>query len=271
MRSKILLVLACILFSSTFGFASEMYTIETIDRVISGDTFKLKSGKKIRLIGVDAPENEVNVKAKEDSKRTGRSLEDIVKRGKMTVEWITPRLKGKKIFLKYDKERKDRRGAEWVYAYLYDVSGFYGGIVVRHIYDDVKLEWWNAAERGAYIFINATIIKGGYATPARNPPNLKYADLFEKSYWEAKEGAEGLWNVNYFDVPCTKEGEQIGVCAGCIVKCCKGSMPMYDQVIDGQCRESPRPGSGGYCSNCGNDTCESEQLEDSCNCPEDCK
>jgi endonuclease YncB( thermonuclease family) len=259
------------LLSPAFLWAGEMYTFETVDRVISGDTFKLESGKKVRLIGVDAPENEVNRKAREDSKRTGQDLDEIIEMGKTTTEWIKPRLEGKKIFLKYDKKKKDDRGAEWAYAYLYDVSGFYGGIVVRHLYDDVQDEWWELPERGSFIFINATIIKGGYATPVRNPPNVKYADLFEKSYWEGQEANEGLGNVNYFEVPCTKEGEKIGACAGCIIRCCKGSMPIFDQMVDGKCRERPVPGSGGYCSHCGNNKCEAKQFEDSCNCPEDCK
>ena len=270
MRSTTILILICILLLPTFGFAAEIYTLETIERVISGDTFKLESGRKIRLIGVDAPEDEPNQKAKEDSERTGQDLKNIIKMGKMATEWAKVRLEGKKIFLKYDKQKKDDRGAEWVYAYLYDVSGFYGGIVVRQLYNDVQFEWWELPERGSYIFINATIIKGGYATPARNPPNLKYADLFEEAYWEAKEGTEGLWNADYFTVPCTKEGEKIGECAGCIVRCCKDSEPIFDMVVDGQCTTTSSPGSVGYCSNCGNNICETKQLEDHCNCPKDC-
>ncbi len=248
-----------------------MYTIETVDRVLSGDTFKLESGKKVRLIGVDAPENEVNKKAKEDSKRTGQDLGAITKMGETATEWLKSRLEGKKIFLKYDKKKKDARGAEWVYAYLFDVSNFYGGITVRELYDDVQFEWWELPERGSYIFINATIIKGGYATSVRNPPNVKHADLFEKVYWEAKEANEGLWNVDFFETPCIKEGKRIGNCAGCIIRCCKGLMPIFDQAIDGKRGELPSIGSGGYCSDCGNNICESDQLEDSCNCPEDCK
>ena len=72
MKNKIFLVLICILFSSISVLNAEVYTLETIERVISGDTFKLKSGKKVRLIGVDAFEDEANRKAKEESRRTGQ-------------------------------------------------------------------------------------------------------------------------------------------------------------------------------------------------------
>ena len=271
MRMKIFIIAACILFSPVSVRAAEMYTLETIRRVISGDVFKLESGKKVRLIGVDAPEDEPNRKAKEDSKRTGQDLNAIIKTGKTTTQWVKSRLEGKKIFLKYDKKRKGDRREELVYAYLFDVSTFYGGIVVRERFEDVQFDWWEVPERGRYVFINATIIKGGYATPVRNLPNVKYADFFEKVYREGKENSEGLWNVDFFESPCTKEGEKIGDCAGCIVRCCKGSMPMFDQVVDGKCQKLSTPGSGGFCSNCGNNICESDQLEDSCNCPEDCK
>lgn len=269
MRNKIFLILICILFSTTTGFTAEYYVLETIKRVISGDTFQLENGKKIRLIGLDAPEIKANRKAKEDSRRTGQSLEAIIKRGKMTMDWVVPRLKGKKIFLKYDVQKKDNRGAEWVYAYLYDVSNFYGGIIERQGFD-VQFEWWEVPERGSYVFINGTILKGGYATPVRNPPNVKYADLFEELYWDAKEKSEGLWNVDYFEVSCAEEGKKIGNCAGCIIRCCKGLEPIFDQVVNGQCQETLVPGSGGYCSNCGNNICEKEHLEDFCNCPKDC-
>ncbi|MBN1869298.1 MAG: thermonuclease family protein [Candidatus Omnitrophica bacterium] len=271
MNKRIFLLSLCIVFYPVCAQAAEMYTMETVERVISGDTFKLKSGKKIRLIGVDAPENEPNQKAREDSLRTGQTLDELLKKGKAATEWVKSRLEGKRIFLKYDKKRKGDRGEELVYAYLYDEALFYGGIVERQLFEDVQFEWWQLPERGKYVFLNATIIKGGYATPEKIPPNVKYADWFERAFWEAKEASEGLWNVDYFEVPCTEEGRKIGICAGCLVRCCKPSMPIFDLVVDGKCQKEPVIGSGGYCSHCGNNICESEHLEDSCNCPRDCK
>ena len=271
MKRKISILLICLLLFPLSALASERYTLETIERVLSGDTFKLKSGKKVRLIGVDAPENKVNRKAKEDSRRTGQKLEDIIEMGEVATEWVRSRLEGKKIFLAYDVQREGYHKEELAYAFLDDVTNFYGGIVVWQPVKNVKYEWWQLPQGEEFIFLNAVIIKGGYATSVRNPPNVRYADLFEQSYREAKENDEGLWNTDFFRMPCTKEGGRIGDCPGCIIRCCKGSMPIFDQVINGKCTEHSTPGAGGYCSNCGNDICESQQLEDSCNCPEDCK
>ncbi len=270
MRNKVLLIVICFLFLPSLGFAKELYVLETISKIISGDTFQLESGKKVRLIGVDAPEKKANAKAKEDSKRTGQDVSDIVSRGKEVIEWITPRLKGKKVFLKFDTKREDEDEAEWVYAYLYDVSGFYGGIVEEELIEDLKFDWWEVFQRGKYIFINATIIKAGYATPVRDAPNLKHADLFEEAYWDAKEKGEGLWNNDFFDTPCKKAGERVTHRVGCFIRCCKGLEPIFNEFSDGQCGETPAIGSVGYCSDCGNNKCESKYLEDSCTCPKDC-
>ncbi|MCS7105983.1 MAG: thermonuclease family protein, partial [Candidatus Aenigmarchaeota archaeon] len=52
----VLLILASI-FSYFFFFAnSSSKTLVTVARVIDGDTFELANGKKVRLLGVDAPE-----------------------------------------------------------------------------------------------------------------------------------------------------------------------------------------------------------------------
>jgi micrococcal nuclease len=271
MGKKTLLFLTCFVLWAGIARAGELYTLETIKKVIDGDTFELESGKKIHLIGVDAPEVEDNRKAREDAERTGQSVDQIIARGKAALEWVAHRLEGKKIFLKYDKKRKDRYGIEQVYAFLYDEALFYGGIVQRERFNDVQFNWWEPKERARYLFINATIIRGGYANTENDPPNLEYADEFDRLFWEAEEAAEGLWNVNYFEVPCVKEGGKIGVSAGQVVRCCGEAMPIFPQKVNGKCQDKPVVGSGGYCSHCGNNTCESQYLEDPCNCPEDCR
>ena len=103
MNKKILLFICGLLLYPMWAQAAELYTLETIERVISADTFQLESGKKIRLIGADAPEVEVDRKVKEDAQRTGQSVEEIIRKGKEAKAWAIKRLEGKNIFLKYDK------------------------------------------------------------------------------------------------------------------------------------------------------------------------
>ena len=46
------------------------------------------------------------------------------------------------------------------------------------------------------LFLNAEIIKQGYAEVMIIPPNLKYADYFQGLYQEARENKRGLWSNN---------------------------------------------------------------------------
>ncbi|MGB4520658.1 MAG: thermonuclease family protein [Candidatus Omnitrophota bacterium] len=42
-------------------------------------------------------------------------------------------------------------------------------------------------------FVNAEIVKQGYASLMTIQPNTKYADLFLKLYQQARENKKGLW------------------------------------------------------------------------------
>lgn len=43
------------------------------------------------------------------------------------------------------------------------------------------------------IFVNAELVREGYASASRHPPNVRYAEFFEGLENEAKEGRQGLW------------------------------------------------------------------------------
>jgi len=156
--------------------SSKTYTVE---RVIDGDTLKLTNGERVRLIGVDTPESRVNDKAKRDSKRTGQDLETITKMGQEATEFVKElRFSGKKIRIEYDVQERDKYGR--LLGYVYVPVTCEGGdnpstIVVHGI---VLL---HKKPHNEEIFLNAAIIKSGYATPMTIPPNVKYADLYSKS------------------------------------------------------------------------------------------
>ncbi|MFA5005554.1 MAG: thermonuclease family protein, partial [Candidatus Omnitrophota bacterium] len=73
-------------------------------------------------------------------------------------------VEGKKVKLEFDIERRDRYGRLLAYAYLEDGT-----------------------------FVNAEIIRQGYASLMTYPPNVKYADMFLKLYQEARVNKRGLW------------------------------------------------------------------------------
>ncbi len=141
----------------------------TVVRVIDGDTFicKLVNGKKekIRMIGIDTPESRPNRKAKRDAIKTGKSLKEIIEMGKKATKFTKRFLKkGKKIFLEFDIEKRDRYGRLLAYVWLDKNTLF-----------------------------NELIIKKGFATVYTKPPNVKYVNRFRKAQRIAIKERRGLW------------------------------------------------------------------------------
>ena len=80
-------------------------------------------------------------------------------------EYLTNLLKGKRVRLEYDVDHTDQYGRTLAYVYLQDG-----------------------------IFLNADLVKSGYAMVMTVPPNVKYADEFVKLQQDARENNRGLWN-----------------------------------------------------------------------------
>lgn len=126
-----------------------------VKNVIDGDTIELTDGRMIRYIGVDTPETR---------KRKGNTwvydpqpfAEDAKELNKRLVF-------NKAINLEYDIERYDRYNRTLGYVF---VDG---------------------------TFVNLELVKAGYAKTLPIPPDLKYADLFEKSETQARKAHIGIW------------------------------------------------------------------------------
>jgi len=78
-------------------------------------------------------------------------------------------IKGKKVRLEYDVARFDRYRRTLAYAYLEDGT-----------------------------FINAELVRNGYATVMTMPPNVKYAETFNKLASKARKQKKGLWKESPF-------------------------------------------------------------------------
>lgn len=74
-------------------------------------------------------------------------------------------VEGKQVRLEFDVQQRDRYGR--LLAYVYVDS----------------------------IFVNAELVKRGYAYAYTYPPNVKHADLFVKLQREAREAGQGLWGA----------------------------------------------------------------------------
>jgi len=135
-----------------------------VERVVDGDTLKLSDSERVRLIGIDTPESKDNAKLRKDSKRTGQNAKEIIEMGKRAADFTRKLVDGKEVKLEFDVSQRDKYGRLLAYVYLIDGT-----------------------------FVNAEIIKQGFAQVMTIPPNVKYQDLFLKLQKEARENKRGLW------------------------------------------------------------------------------
>ena len=133
-------------------------------RAVDGDTLVLENQERVRLIGIDTPEMHESSKLYRDAQRTKQDITTIQKLGRRSYEFTKALVEGKRVSLEFDVERYDRYKRILAYVYLKDGT-----------------------------FVNAEILKQGFASLMTYPSNVKYVDLFLKLYQEARENRRGLW------------------------------------------------------------------------------
>jgi len=135
--------------------------------VYDGDTIKLDTGERVRLIGIDTPESHDNPKLSRDIERRHSSRKAQLAMGKKAAEFTRSLLQGQEVRLEFDVERLDRYQRSLAYVYLADGT-----------------------------FVNEVIIRQGYAYPLTIPPNVRHADQFKEWFDEAREQNRGLWGAS---------------------------------------------------------------------------
>ena len=172
------------IFTLIFGFclvcSFALAEDSIVEEIIDGNTIKLTSGEVVRLIGVDIPSER-----EEEGTEFVRNLKFFIK-----GEELDRFLKGTEARLEFDVQRSDQDGNLLAYVFVglgYSLSDHVSLLIPENYYlMDNKEEEYT-------VFLNATLIKSGYATPKPEPPDMKYADLFQKLYEEARRNKRGLW------------------------------------------------------------------------------
>ena len=127
----------------------------TVARHVDGDTLWVEDRVKVRLIGVDTPE----------TKHPSSVVECFGKEASVFVRELLPL--GTDVRLGYDVEREDRYGRTLAYVY--------------RVRDG--------------LFVNAELVREGYAQVYTAPPNVAHVDEFLMLQAEAREARRGLWSA----------------------------------------------------------------------------
>jgi micrococcal nuclease len=127
-----------------------------VSKIVDGDTFWIINSK-----GENEKIRLIGVDAPESRKSGKKEIGFYGKESKTYLEQI---LTGRKVRLEYDVSKYDRYKRTLAYVYL---------------------------ENGT--FLNAHLIKNGYAAVMTVPPNVKYAEQFVQLQKEARDKKKGLW------------------------------------------------------------------------------
>ncbi len=126
-----------------------------VKRVIDGDTIEIAGGDRVRLIGMDTPET---VDPKRPVGCYGKEA------SRFTSSLLPP---GTVVRLVGDVEQRDRYGRLLAYVY----------------------------RRSDGLFVNAELLRRGFAQILTIPPNVAHTDEFTAIAQQARAGSQGLWGA----------------------------------------------------------------------------
>lgn len=127
-----------------------------VTRVVDGDTFWVDDGSEKGL-----KVRLIGIDAPEP-RNTGTRPKGYF--GAESTHYLRDLLQGKRVRLEFDVAKYDRYGRTLAYAWLEDGT-----------------------------FINAELVKNGYATVMTVPPNVKYQETFTGMAAKARRQKKGLW------------------------------------------------------------------------------
>jgi micrococcal nuclease len=157
-RQFFFLCLLIFLWSKASLAKDQNYQWLEISKFVDGDTFWV----------MDAKGNSVKIRLigidAPETRRTGNK--EMGYFGKEASVYVKNLLTGRRIRLEFDIGKYDRYKRTLAYVFLEDG-----------------------------MFLNAHLVKEGYASVMTVPPNVKYANLFVNLQREAKKNNRGLWKI----------------------------------------------------------------------------
>lgn len=142
-----------------------------VSKVIDGDTIELDNGQRVRYLGLDAPETR-----KRQRETWVYAPEPYAE---AAMEFNRKLVDGKQVRLEFDVQKKDKYDRLLVYCFVGDV------------------------------FVNAELLKNGYALLYTSAPNVKYVDILVKMQQDARQNNRGLW-AEIRQVPAKEAKKYVG-------------------------------------------------------------
>ena len=160
MRLRILFLIIIALIQTTLlnpADKKDKYIYYNVKKIVDGDTFWVDDGspKGLKI-------RLIGIDAPESKNSRTKEMAYL---GREASDYLTSLIDGRKVRLEYDAGQFDKYGRTLAYVYLEDGT-----------------------------FVNATLVKKGYATVMTVPPNVKYADTFLKLERKARNQKRGLWS-----------------------------------------------------------------------------
>jgi len=138
--------------------ASSDGLIAICERVVDGDTIKLFGGERVRDIGIDTPETV-------DPRRPVEPF------GHEASAYNRELVEGRRVRIERDVRERDRYGRLLGYVYVHDEA------------------------TGEELFVNAELLRAGYARVSTVPPDVRHAEEFLALERDAREHRCGLWAI----------------------------------------------------------------------------
>lgn len=138
------------------GEAPAPATISKVERVIDGDTIELSTGRRLRYIGIDAPEVR--------TRRGGAWVYDPQPFAVAATAENRRLVDGRVVRIEFDRERTDRYGRLLAYV---SVDG---------------------------ILVNERLVRLGLARARSHPPNVRHDRRLRQAQDEARRRGIGLWS-----------------------------------------------------------------------------
>jgi len=159
MQSRILfIIIIALLHPAIVNSAdkNDKYVFYNVKKVVDGDTFWIDDGSQTGL--------KIRLTGIDAPESKNSRTKEMAFFGREASDYLASLITGKRVRLEYDAGQFDKYGRTLAYVYLEDGT-----------------------------FVNATLVKNGYATAMTVPPNVKYSDTFLKLERKARNHKKGLW------------------------------------------------------------------------------